>query len=140
VVEVSAEEQRLTIAQQRLSVRVDEFKTHRTVLTARYGASEAQLRVQQALTGVSGEFAELGIAVGRAEEKIDRLRSRATALDTLIAAGTLAMPGSGGDPIERELRDLAVKQTVDGELAALRAELAGGAAPAAPGSEQGGAQ
>ena len=126
VVEISDEERRLTLAQQRLSARVDEFRTHRTVLTARHGASAAQLRVHQALAGVSGEFTELGIAVGRAEEKIERLRSRATALDTLIASGTLTLPGSGGDPIERELRDLAVKHTVDSELAALRADLEGG--------------
>jgi phage shock protein A len=129
VIEISDEERRLTLAQQRLSTRVDEFRTHRTVLTARHGASAAQLRVHQALAGVSGEFTELGIAVGRAEEKIDRLRSRATALDTLIASGTLTLPGSGGDPIERELRDLAVKHTVDSELAALRADLEASNAP-----------
>ena len=135
VTEVAAEEQRLTVAQQRLAARVDEFRTHRSVLTARYGAAEAQVRVQQSLSGVSGDFADLGIAVGRAEEKIERMRSRAVAIDGLIEGGALAMPLGGNDALDRELRELAAKQAVDEELAALRASsLPNDAGPEAEGS------
>ena len=137
VADVTEEERRLASAQQRLSARVDEFRTHRVVLTAQHSAAEAQLRVHAAISGVSGEFADLGIAVGRAEEKIDRMRSRAVAIDTLIASGSLVMPG-GGDALERELRELGVRQSVEDELAALRSELSGTEPTEAVDKEQGG--
>jgi phage shock protein A len=120
--DIAAEEQRITAAQRDLGHRIEEFRTHRSILTARHDAATAQLRVNESLTGVTSEFAELGMAVGRAEEKIERLRSRASAVDALLAAGTLAMPG-GSDPLERELRDLRVQRTVDTELAAMQQEL-----------------
>ncbi len=121
--EVAEEERKLTLAEQQLSARVEEFRTRRTTLQARYTAAEAQVRVNEALSGVSEEFAELGMALGRAEEKIERMTARASAIDALIESGTLALPG-GGDLVERELRELAAGQAVEDELAALKAQLA----------------
>lgn len=121
VAEVTDEERKLTLAHQQLSARIEEFRTRRDVLSARYTAAEAQVRVKEALTGVADEFAELSMAVGRAEEKTRRLQARASAIDALIDAGTLALPGEDG--VEHELRQLASGKTVEDELAALKAEL-----------------
>jgi len=131
--EVAEEERKLTLAEQQLAARVEEFRTRRTTLQARYTAAEAQVRVNEALSGVSEEFAELGMALGRAEEKIERMNARASAIDALIESGTLALPG-GGDLVDRELRELAAGQAVEAELAALKAQLPPPQQPPSPGS------
>jgi phage shock protein A len=116
--EVADEERKLIVAERRLAARIDEFRIHREVVAAQYSAAHAHVRISEALTGVSGELAELGMAVGRAEEKTDRLRARASAIDALIESGTLGSVRTG-DSIEAELRHLSTADAVESELAAL---------------------
>ncbi|SRR5581483_1234306 len=134
--EVSEEERKLTTAQQQLSARVEEFRIHKDVTSARYAAATAQIRVNEALTGVSGEVAELTLALRRAEEKTERMRARASAIDALIEVGALTGPLGTGDPVDRELRELAAAKAVDDELAALKAKVAAGSSDAARKSEE----
>ncbi len=122
VAEVDAEEKRLAGQERALQVRIEEFRTHRDVVSAHYSASEAEVKVKEALSGVSGELAELGMAVGRAEEKADRLQSRARALDSLVDIGAL-QPAGGGDYVETELRRLTSGAEIDDELERLKAEI-----------------
>jgi phage shock protein A len=117
--EVAAEERKLGEAAQQLAARVEEFRLRRASLGARYTAAEAQTRVMESLAGVSREFAELGTAIGRAEERIERMQARATAIDGLLGSGAL----TGQDPVERELRKLSANAAVEQELAALRGRL-----------------
>jgi len=123
ITEVGAEEKRLAGQERSLQVRIEEFRTHRDVVSARYSASEAEVKVKEALSGVSGELAELGMAVGRAEEKADRLQSRAKALDSLVDIGALE-PAGGGDYVENELTRLTSGAEIDDELERLKAEIA----------------
>jgi phage shock protein A len=119
VTEVAHEEARLTQTEQALGVRIEEFRSRRKTLSARYTAAEAQVRVNEALTGVSGELAELGMALGRAEEKTDRMQARAAALDAFIDPTSLGLPG-GPDEVEHELRRLASERAVDNQIATLK--------------------
>lgn len=123
VTEVGEQERKLTLAEQQLSARVDEFKTKRQTMSARYTAAQAQVRINESLAGLGGELAELGMAVGRAEEKTERMIARASALDALIDSGTLGMPIGGGDAVDAELRRLASSRAVDDELAALKTQV-----------------
>ena len=129
IAEVGAEEKRLAGQERSLRVRIEEFRTHRDVVSARYSASEAEVKVKEALSGVSGELAELGMAVGRAEEKADRLQSRAKALDSLVDIGALE-PAGGGDYVENELKRLTSGAEIDDELERLKAEIAAPSLPA----------
>jgi len=129
IAEVGAEEKRLAGQERSLQVRIEEFRTHRDVVSARYSASEAEVKVKEALSGVSGELAELGMAVGRAEEKADRLQSRAKALDSLVDIGALE-PAGGGDYVENELKRLTSGAEIDDELERLKAEIAAPSLPA----------
>ncbi len=122
--ETAEEERKLTAAEQQFALRVDAFRTRRDSLSARYTAAEAQIHISESLSGVSNESASLGGAIEHAEEKIERMQARASAIDALIGNGVLA-PLGGGDPIERELGQLAASQAVESELAALKAKLAG---------------
>jgi len=129
IAEVGAEEKRLAGQERSLQVRIEEFRTHRDVVSARYSASEAEVKVKEALSGVSGELAELGMAVGRAEEKADRLQSRAKALDSLVDIGALE-PVGGGDYVENELKRLTSGAEIDDELERLKAEIVAPSLPA----------
>ena len=122
-IEIAEEERRLTRTEQELAARIEEFRVRRDSISARYTAAQAQVRVTEALSGVSGEFAELGMALGRAMEKTDRMQARAAAIGSLFEAGVLALPGQGGDPVEEELRQATVEETVDDEIAALKEGL-----------------
>lgn len=132
VVEVDQEEQKLTKAEQTLSGRIEEFRSRRNVMSARYTAAEAQVRVNEALMGVSGDLAELGMALGRAEEKTERMLARAAALGDLMDSDALKFPLGGRDNVERELREVAAAEAIEAELAALRIELTGGQQQQAP--------
>jgi phage shock protein A len=63
------------------------------------------------------------MAIGRAEEKTDRML--APAIDALIDSGSLPAPG-GGDLLERELPQLESGKAVEDELDGLRKELRAG--------------
>jgi phage shock protein A len=119
VAEVGAEEAQLSHAQQQLASRLDEFRTRRTVLAARYTAAQSRVRATEAVGGISGELAELNLALGRAEEKTEQLQARASALDALLDADALSLPLTGGDNVERELRRLAAAKAAEEELAEL---------------------
>jgi phage shock protein A len=123
IAEVETEKQRLAGQERTLQVRVEQFRTHREVVVARYSAAEAEVRLKESLAGVSGELAELSMAVGRAEEKADRLQARARAIDSLVDLGSFP-PVGGGDFVEAELLRVTVTKEIDNELARIKAEVA----------------
>jgi phage shock protein A len=132
VAEVAEEERRLSLAEQKLAARIDDNRTRRHVMNARYTAAEAQVRVNESLSGVSQDFADLGAALERAEEKMGGMIARASALDSLIDGGILASPiYADGDVVERELRKHAGRASVEEELSALRSSLGPGTQPPA---------
>ena len=131
IAEVEADKERLGGQERALQLRIEQFRTHRDVVSARYSAAEAEVRVKESLAGVSGELAELGMAVGRAEEKADRLQARARAIDSLVDIGSLPSAG-GGDFVDNELQRITAGAEIDGELARIKAELANPHLPALP--------
>ena len=123
IAEVEADKQRLAGQERSLQVRIEHFRTHREVVSARYSAADAEVRLKESLAGVSGELAELGMAVGRAEEKAERLQARAKAIDTLVDLGSL--PGfGGGDFVEAELLRVTLAKEIDDELDKIKSEVA----------------
>ncbi|TMB46928.1 MAG: PspA/IM30 family protein [Chloroflexi bacterium] len=122
IAEVEADKQRLAGQERSLQVRIEQFRMHRDVVSARYTAAEAEVRLKESFAGVSGELAELGMAVGRAEEKTERLQARARAIDSLVDLGTLP-PVGGGDFVEHELLRIEISTVVEGELQRIKAEL-----------------
>jgi phage shock protein A len=124
IAEVEADKQRLAAQERTLQVRVDQFRTHREVVSARYSAAEAEVRLKESLAGMSGDLAELGMAVGRAEEKTERLQARARAIDSLVDLGSFP-PIGGGDFVEVELQRITITKEVDEELAHIKADSIG---------------
>ena len=128
---IAEEERRLAQTEQQLAARIEEFRTRRDAIGARYSAAQAQVRVTEALSGVSGEFADLSMAMGRAVEKTERMEARADAIGSMMETGNLPLSlESSTDPVERELRQLDVGQTAEDELAALKEKLGDETPPA----------
>ena len=127
--EIADDERRLTQTEQQLAARIEEFRVRRDSIAARYTAAQAQVRVSEALSGVSGEFADLSMAMGRAVEKTERMQARSSAIGALFEAGSLALPAGGTDPVERELLKVTVDDAVEDELSELKARLGRGQQP-----------
>jgi phage shock protein A len=128
------EQQKLTTAEQRLTVKIETFRTRKEVIKAQYAAAEAQVRISESVTGLGEEMADVGLAIERAEEKTEKLKARAGAIDELVAAGTIDDTLTGrGDLLDRELSQIESGHSIDAELAALKAQIAGPvAAPQLP--------
>jgi len=122
--EIDQEEARLAAAEQEIANRVASFRMHKEAAKARYSAAEAQVRIGETISGISGELGELSLALGRAEEKTSQMIARAKALDALTVGGSLdrVVPG-GADMIERELQQITAGSAVEQELAALKADV-----------------
>lgn len=118
--QMKAEEQSLVTAHQELTSRVEAFRSQRITLSARHESATARVQVSEALTGVSSGLAELGMAVGRAQETTERLQARATALDAVMSMSDFSSVFGTSDAVERELRDVDVKRAVEEELRAMR--------------------
>jgi len=124
-----AEETKLTEASKRLSAQVEAFRTRKETIKASYSAAEAQTKVGEALSGISDEMGDIGLAVQRAEDRTTALQSRAGAIDELLASGALDDLSTPGDHIDAELGRAVSAAHVDAELARLKAELPEGDAP-----------
>src|SRR6266511_2153793 len=116
---LAGEEAKLTLAAQRLQAKVEAFRTRKETIKATYTAAEAQTRIGEAVSGISEEMSDVGLAMQRAEDKTAQMQSRAQAIDGLLASGDLDAATAGSD--------------TDRELAALKAARAvtAGNAPAA---------
>lgn len=125
--QLQGEEEKLTVASQRLQAKVDAFRTKKETIKATYTAAQAQTQIGEAFSGISEEMGDVGLAVQRAEDKTEQLRARAGALDELLASGALDDPsGLAKDDIQAELDRLSGGSDVELELQKMKAELAGG--------------
>jgi phage shock protein A len=130
---LQAEEDKLTLATQRLQGKVDAFRTRKETIKAAYTAAEAQTNIGEAVTGISEEMSDIGMAMQRAQDKTEQMQARAGALDELMASGALqdaTVPG-GRDDVQSQLDALTAGHDVDDELARMKAQLPASAAPPA---------
>jgi len=125
-VSLQAEEEKLTLASQRLQAKVDAFRTKKETIKATYTAAQAQTQIGEAFSGISEEMGDVGLAIQRAEDKTQSMQARAGAIDELLASGALDDPtGTAKDDIQSELDRMASTSQVESDLAKLKGEIAG---------------
>ena len=124
--QLQAEEVKLTQASHRLQAKVEAFRTRKETIKASYTAAEAQTRIGEALSGISEEMGDVGLAVERAENRTLEMQSRAGAIDELIASGVLDDPTTSADPIQAELDRVSDDASIDAQLSRMKAEIGGG--------------
>jgi phage shock protein A len=125
--QLQGEEEKLTVASQRLQQKVDAFRTRKETIKATYTAAEAQTRINEAFSGISEEMGDVGMAIQRAEDKTAQMQARAGAIDELMASGALDDIGGRRDDIQSELDAISAGSDVESELRRLRGEIAASA-------------
>ena len=116
----------LKTSQANLERKIALFRSKKEELKAIYDSSKAQLRVREALSGISDDLADVGNTIQRAEARIREMQSRSDAIEGLVAEGILTDAlDPDSDDIDRELSRIGRKQAVEDELDRLKAEAAG---------------
>jgi phage shock protein A len=135
---LQAEEEKLTLAAQRLQARVEAFRTKKETIKATYTAAQAQTQITEAVSGISEELGDVGLAVQRAEDKTAEMQARAGAVDELLASGALDdVTGTSKDDITLELERMASTSDVELELTRMKAQLEPGTSASTPAIEVG---
>jgi phage shock protein A len=124
--QLRAEEAKLVDASRRLEAKIQAFRTRKETIKATYSAAEAQTKVGEALSGISEEMGDVGLAMERAEDKVAQLQARSGAVDELMASGALDDLSATSDPIQAELDRVGGGSAVDAELERLKQELGAG--------------
>ena len=125
IAQLKAQEERLITMERNVSTRIETFRTQKEMVKAQYNAAQAQVKINEAITGISQEMTEMNLAMQRAQDKVLNMQARANALETLIEQGTLGeqgLPGSS-DTLDRELRQISTEQHVEAQLQALKQQL-----------------
>jgi len=124
IADMKVEQDKLEQTEKRLSTKVEEFRSKKEVIKAQYTAAEAQVRIKESITGISEEMADVGMAMNRAEDKTEQMKAKSQALDEMLDSGTLTdyTGDKSSDEIERELEKTSMSDSVEQELAKLKAE------------------
>ena len=121
--QMKAQQQKFVDMEQRLSAKVEAFRTQKEMVKSQYSAAQAQVRIQESVTGISEEMSDVNLAVERAQDKVLQMQARANAMDELMSQGTLQEIGAPADPIDRQIQAMQAKSAVDDQLAALKAQM-----------------
>jgi phage shock protein A len=127
IAQLKAQEEKLITMERSVSGRVETFRTQKEMVKAQYSAAQAQVKINESLTGISQEMNEMNSAMQRAQDKVLNMQARANAMDTLIEEGAIeeqGLLGSGsGDSLDRELQHISSQQNVDAQLQAMKQQL-----------------
>ena len=127
IAQLRAQEEKLIQMERTVTARVEAFRTQKEMVKAQYSAAQAQVKINEAVTGISQEMSEMNLAMQRAQDKVLTMQARANAMDTLIEQGALGDQGllgaGSGDPLERELNKVASQQNVEAQLQAMKQQL-----------------
>jgi len=127
IAQLRAQEEKLIAMERNVSSRVEAFRTQKEMVKAQYSAAQAQVKITEAMTGISQELTEMNLAMQRAQDKVLTMQARANAMETLVEQGTLGEQGllgaGSGDTLDRELQQIAAQQNVEAQLLAIKQQL-----------------
>ena len=127
IAQLRSQEEKLIQMERTVTARVEAFRTQKEMVKAQYSAAQAQVKINEAVTGISQEMSEMNLAMQRAQDKVLNMQARANAMDTLIEQGALSDQGLLGagssDPLERQLNKVASEQNVEAQLQAMKQQL-----------------
>src|SRR5262245_813662 len=89
VAQLEAQQEKLVASEKQLSAKIEAFRSEKEVIKAQYSAAEASVRIGEAATGIGEQMADTGLAIQRARDKTTEMQARSSAMDELIASGTL---------------------------------------------------
>lgn len=127
IAQLRSQEEKLVEMERKVSARVEAFRTQKEMVKAQYNAAQAQVKINEAVTGISQEMNEMNLAMQRAQDKVLTMQARASAMETLIDRGVLGEKGQlgagSGDTLDRELQQIASQQSIEAQLQAMKQQL-----------------
>ena len=118
------EEERLQLMKHQLETQIESIQARQQVLSARFNAAEAQVRLNESLSGVAEQFSDLGLSLEEAEKQAEQMQARAEAINDLLEVGVLESPTfDESDSINQALNRLDDSQAIDNQLATLKEEM-----------------
>jgi phage shock protein A len=125
--QLKVQEEKLINMERTISARVEAFRTQKEMVKAQYNAAQAQVKINETITGISDEMTEMNLAMQRAQDKVLSMQARANAMEALIEQGTLGEQGAlgpgSGDTLDRELQKIATEQNVESQLQSMKQQL-----------------
>jgi phage shock protein A len=125
IAQLRTQEEKLVEMERKVSARVEAFRTQKEMVKAQYKAAQAQVKVNEAVTGISQEMNEMNLAMQRAQDKVLTMQARANAMEVLVDRGVLGEQGQigAGDTLDRELQQITSQQSVEAQLQAMKQQL-----------------
>jgi phage shock protein A len=127
IAQLRLQEEKLLTMERNISARIEEFRTRKEMVKAQYNAAQAQVKINETITGISQEMSEMNQAMERVQDKVLNMQARANAMEALIEQGVLGEQGLLGagteDTLDRELRQIAVQQNIEAQLQAMKQQL-----------------
>ncbi|GAA1523883.1 phage shock protein A [Agromyces terreus] len=125
--------------ERRLTDQVAAFRIEKETIKATYTASEAQVRANEAVSGISNSITDVGSSLDRARDRVAQMQARAAATDELLASGALTDLTAAPDAdIERQLAAVSAQAEIERQLQALKGADAPGAGGGSAQSGSGG--
>lgn len=122
--EVGLEEKRMSLVEQQLTTQIEASFARQEVIYARYNAFEAEMRINEARTGVSKEITDLDTALKLAEDKTKLMQARAVDVEQLIVSDVGGGISGYAKLLENyDLENPDVQKQIDEQLEALKREL-----------------
>jgi phage shock protein A len=119
---LDTEKNKLQQLEENLAAKIEELRTRIEIIKAQYSAAEAEVRIKESVTGILDEVSDLGIALNKAEEKLEKLKAKSQTLDEMIDSGMLTDYSSNEDKVEKELENITVQKSVEDELMRLKSK------------------
>lgn len=126
IAQLRAQEEKLLGMQRALTTRVESFRTQKEMVKAQYNAAQAQVKINETLTGMSEEMGEMDLAMQRAQDKVLSMQARADATEALIDSTDMSGPAlltGGQNSLDREMQKLSAAQSVEDQLQALKQQV-----------------
>jgi phage shock protein A len=93
VSDLEAQQAKMVASERATRDRLERFRVQKEVVKATYSAAQSQLAASESAAELSAQLADIGSATRRAQDQIDEISVRASALEELERAGLLDMPG-----------------------------------------------
>jgi len=118
------ENERLQLVKNQLETQIETMQARQQVINARYSAAEAQVRLNETLSGVAEQFSDLGLSLEEREQQAEQMQARAEAINDLLDIGVLENPTfTEFDNVVQELNRFDDSQVIENQLATLKQEL-----------------
>jgi phage shock protein A len=93
VADLEAQQAKMVASERAIRNRLERFRVQKEVVKASYSAAQSQLAASESAAELSAQLADIGSATRRAQDQIDEISVRASALEELERAGLLDAPG-----------------------------------------------